>query len=159
MEEINLKKFFIYLKNNLYVIVIISLLFSFATFMYSKYIKVPLYETSTTLVLTQAMDNNSYNNTINQNDISLNQKLVSTYSELVKSKRVLNQVKSSLELKNSLYKIAKSITVSSIENTEILKISVRNKDATLSRDIANKTAEVFSNEVVKIYNINKQKIM
>lgn len=159
MEEINIKDFFKYLIKNSLVILLVSVLFSFITFAYSKYIKVPMYETSTTLVLTQAIDSNHYSDTISQNDISLNQKLVSTYSELIKSKRVLNQVIDSLELKGKASDIAKNITVSSVEDTEILKISVRNKNATLSRDIANKIAEIFSDEVVEIYNINNISII
>lgn len=154
MEEINIRDFFNYILKNIFMILIVSLGFSFVTFIYSKYIKVSLYETNTTLLLTKSTDNISNSATIDQNDISLNQKLVSTYSELIKSKRVLNQVINELKLDYKVNDLAKLITVESVQNTEILRISVKNEDAALAGIIANKTAEVFSNEVIDIYKIN-----
>lgn len=159
MEEISIKDLFKFILKNIIVILIISFIFAFAAFIYSSYIKVPLYETNTTLLLTKPTDSITGSTTIDQNDINLNQKLVSTYSELIKSKRVLNQVINDLELDYKVNELAKLITVESVQNTEILKISVKNEDANLAGIIANKTAEVFSNEVVEIYKINNISII
>lgn len=159
MEEINIRDFFKFILKNIIVILIASFGFAFITFMYSKYIKVPLYETNTTLLLTKSTDSVTNSGTIDQNDISLNQKLVSTYTELIKSKRVLNQVIDDLELDYKVNELAKLITVESVQNTEILKISVKNEDAALAGIIANKIADVFSNEVVEIYKINNISII
>lgn len=159
MEEINIRDFFKFILKNIVIIFIVSLGISIITFVYSKYIKVPLYETYTTLLLTKSTDSTTNSGTIDQNDISLNQKLVSTYSELIKSKRVLNQVIDDLELNYKVNDLAKLITVESVQNTEILKISVRNEDAALAGIIANKIASVFSNEVVEIYKINNISII
>lgn len=150
MEEINIKEFFRYVLKHTLLVVLASLAFALVTFAYSKYLKVPLYETSTTLLLT----NTSTSEEIDQNDIILNQKLVTTYSELIKSRRVLNQVIEDLKLDVTLSELANSITIESVSNTEILKVSIKNKDKDLAREIANKTAEVFSNEVAEIYKIN-----
>lgn len=160
MEEISIKDFFKFLLKNLLSILIVSFAFSFVTFIYSKYIKVPMYETSTTLVLTQANNTTvDENGEITQNDISLNQKLVSTYSELIKSKRVLNQVITDLELGYKVTDLGKLISVKQVQNTEILEISAKNEDAKLAKKIANKTANVFSKEVTDIYKINNISII
>ena len=158
MEEINIKEFFGYLLKNIVVIALVSLSLAFVTLIYSKYIKVPMYETSSTLVLTKS-NNIDQNTTITQNDVILNQKLVLTYSELVKSKRVLNQVIKDLNLDYKVSDLAKLINVEAIENTEILKISVKNKDADLAKKIANKTSSVFSMEVKDIYKIDNISII
>ena len=57
-----------------------------------------MYTASTTVVLTQTGDAAENNNIITQNDISINQKLVATYTEIVKSKLVLEQVIADLNL-------------------------------------------------------------
>ena len=158
MEEINIKEFFGYLLKNIVVIALVSLSLALVTLIYSKYIKVPMYETSSTLVLTKS-NNIDQNTTITQNDVILNQKLVLTYSELVKSKRVLNQVIKDLNLDYKVSDLAKLINVEAIENTEILKISVKNKDADLAKKIANKTSSVFSMEVKDIYKIDNISII
>lgn len=159
MEEINIKEFLNYLMKNILIVILVSISFAFMTFIYSKYIKVPVYETYTTLVLTKSTDNIGQSDTITQNDIILNQKLVATYSELIKSKLVLKQVKSELDLDYKITTLAKLINVESIENTEILKISVKNGDALLAKEIANKTANIFSNEVKDIYKIDNISII
>ena len=110
MEEINIKEFFGYLLKNIVVIALVSLSLAFVTLIYSKYIKVPMYKTSSTLVLTKS-NNIDQNTTITQNDVILNQKLVLTYSELVKSKRVLNQVIKDLNLDYKVSDLAKLINV------------------------------------------------
>lgn len=159
MEEISIKDLFKFVKKNIIMIFTVALLFAFITFIYSECIKVPLYETNTTLLLTKPTDSISNSGIIDQNDISLNQKLVSTYSELIKSKRVLNQVIDDLELDYKVNELAKLITVESVQNTEILKITVKNKDASMTGIIANKIASVFSNEVAQIYKINNISII
>lgn len=160
MEEINIKEFLKYFSKNIIIVMLISIILSFGTFFYSEYIKVPVYEASTTLVLTKSTKTvEDALSTITQNDIILNQKLVSTYSELIKSKRVLSQVIENLQLDYKVNKLAKLINVQSIEDTEILKISVKNENPKLSRDIANNIAEVFSKEIIEIYDLNNINII
>lgn len=156
MEEINIKDFFKFLLENIAAILIVSFAFLMISFIYSKYIKEPLYEANTTLLLTKVTTDET---SINSNDINLNKSLVSTYSELIKSRRVLNDVIESLDINYSVSDLAKNINIQLVSNTEMLKISVRNPDAELSKSIANKTAESFSVAVSEIYGINNIKIV
>lgn len=157
MEEINIIDFLNNVKKKWYCLAITSILFVIGILVYTNYIKVPTYQTYTTLVLTQAQTETT--NTITQNDLQINQKLVYTYSELIKSKRVLNQVIDNLKLKYTSKELSKYINVSSVENTEILKIVVTHPNAKTSADIANDIARVFSREVVNIYDINNVSII
>lgn len=159
MEEINIKEFFKYVKKYVLIIGTISIIMCTLTLIYSVYIKRDMYETSTTLVLTKSTNTVDQTGTITQNDILLNQKLVSTYSELVKSKLVLNQVIEDLSLDYKINELAKLISVDSVEDTEILKITVKNEEPKLAKNIANETAKIFSKEIVDIYNINNISII
>ncbi|MNI80847.1 Capsular polysaccharide type 8 biosynthesis protein cap8A [compost metagenome] len=51
------------------------------------------------------------------------------------------------------------ISVSSKKDTEMLQIMVLNENPQLSSQIANNTAEVFSKEIVNIYNIKNVSII
>ena len=160
MEEVNIKEFFKYVRKYVLVIALVAITFCSFALIYSVYIKKDMYESNTTLVLTKSTSTvDQASGTITQNDILLNQKLVSTYSELIKSKLVLNQVIKKLDLDYKVNELAKLISVDSIENTEILKITVKNEDPKLAKDIANETAKIFSKEIVDIYNINNISII
>lgn len=157
MEEINIIDFLNSLKKKWYYLLITAVLAVIGMIIYTNHIKVPTYQTYTTLVLTQSQSENT--STITQNDLQINQKLVYTYSELIKSKRVLNQVIDNLGLKYTSKELTKYINVSSVENTEILKIIVTHPDAKVAADISNEIAKVFSREVVNIYDINNVSII
>lgn len=153
MEEINIKDFFNYLKKYVILIVCVALIFIIGVFLYDKSIKKPLYTTYTTIILTMSNENQN-NATITQNDILLNQKLVETYSKIIKSKLVLDQVISETGVTYSNEELGKNVNVEAYENTEMLKISVTDPDPELAASIANSIAQVFSGEIAKIYKIN-----
>ena len=96
MEEINLKDFFNYYKKYLVIVGMVVFLSILVMFIYDKVFKTPLYSTYTTVLLVK--NENDGNDTINQSDITLNQKLVSTYREIIKSRLVLEQVINELHL-------------------------------------------------------------
>ena len=151
MEELNIKDLFRYLLKKLPIIILVTAIIFTSLEAYALYFKVPLYKGDTTLILVKK--SNSNNSTVTSNDISLNQKLVTTYSEIVKSRRVLNQVKERLNLEYSISELSDKITVSSVSGTEMIKISVSDVSGYAASYIANMTAEIFSSEISEIYKI------
>ena len=153
MEEINIRDFLNYLKKYVLVIVAVSLVLIIGVFIYDKSIKKPLYTTYTTIILTKSNEAQT-GTTITQNDILLNQKLVETYSKIIKSKLVLEQVISETGVTYTAEELSENVNVEAYENTEMLKISVTDQDPELAASIANSIAQVFSGEIAKIYQIN-----
>ena len=153
MEEINIRDFFNYLKKYVLVIVAVALVLIIGVFIYDKSIKKPLYTTYTTIILTKSNETQT-GTTITQNDILLNQKLVETYSKIIKSKLVLEQVISETGVTYTAEELSENVSVEAYENTEMLKISVTDQDPELAANIANSIAQVFSGEIAKIYQIN-----
>lgn len=153
MEEINIKDFFNYLKKYILIICGVVVIFVIGVFTYDKSIKKPLYTTYTTIILTKSNEAQT-STTITQNDILLNQKLVETYTKIIKSKLVLDQVISETGITYTAEELGKNVAVEAYENTEMLKISVTDSDPELSASIANSIAQVFSGEVAKIYQMN-----
>lgn len=159
MEEIDLKEFIMMFWNKKVSIVLITIIFMFIGIIYSVGFVTPKYTSSTTLLLATSESANSKTNTITTSDITLNSKLVSTYSELVKSKNVTRQVISNLGINETEDELRNSITVSSVKDTELIKISVTDKNATNAYNIANEIAKVFTQKVSEIYNINNVQIL
>ena len=100
MEELDLKELFEIFWSKKVQIILIILIFAVIGIIYTMGFVTPEYTSSTTLVLaTSNGENQSAMNTTNSittTDITLNSKLVSTYSVLVRSKDVLGQVISNL---------------------------------------------------------------
>lgn len=152
MEEIDLKELFVYFVKRISIIIAITVFFLMTGIVYTMFIKTPLYEGKTTLILVNRDLDNS-NSTITQSDIVLNQKLVSTYTQIVKSKKVLKQVISDLKLNYSYSELYNMVGVSGIQDTEIIKISVSNENPELAASIANSVASIFKEEVSEIYHL------
>ena len=159
MEEVDLKEFIMLFWNKKVSIILITIIFMFIGIIYSVGFITPKYTSSTTLLLATSESANSKTNTITTSDITLNSKLVSTYSELVKSKNVTRQVISNLGIDETEDELRNSITVSSVKDTELIKISVTYKNATNAYNIANEIAKVFTQKVSEIYNINNVQIL
>lgn len=157
MEELDLKELFMIFWNRKLEIMLITLIMIAIGVIYSYFFIVPQYSATTTLVLAQsssAVDKNG-EAAITQADLTINSKLVSTYSELVKSKAVLREVVESLGVEGLKEdNIRNNITVQSRKDTEIIEITVKNLDPNLATQISNKIAEIFSEKVVEIYSIS-----
>ncbi len=157
-EEIDLKELFEVFWKKKAIIILVTILFAIMGLGYTKYFVTPKYKSSTTLLLAQ---NNSQGtsteaNEITQTDITLNQKLVSTYGVLVKSKNVIGQVLENLNMRNMDEEaVRKNISVKAVEDTQVIEITYVNEDARIAYLITAELAKVFSEKVVvEIYNIN-----
>ena len=149
MEEIDLKDMLNYfLSKKIFIIVIVLLSLVVGSF-YTAVIQKPKYKSYTTILLTKENDATSITST----DITLNRNLVDTYREIIKSRKVINQVINNLDLQYTFSQLNSNITVESINDTEIIKVSVIDLNPKLARDIANEIASVFNIEIVKLYNI------
>ncbi len=127
-------------------------------YFYSFYYKTPLYKSSSTILLVNNNNTNS-STTVTQSDLTLNQKLVSTYSEIITSKNILDQTIKNLNIDMNANTLSKNITVSSVTGTEIIKISVTNANPELAANITNELVKVFSEEVKRLYNIDNVNVI
>lgn len=157
MEELDLKELFQMFWNKKIYILLITLIFVVIGIIYTIGFVTPMYTSSTTLVLAasdKTTEANKPTSTITTTDVTLNSKLVETYRVILQTNDVLREVISNLGINISEEEIKNNITVSSVENTEVIQISVNNENATNAAKITNEIAKVFSKKVGEIYNIN-----
>lgn len=156
MEEIDLKELFIYIKNKIGLLIIITFGITLIGSLYGLLIQKPMFNSYTTVVLGGT---ESSNTGITQNDININKNLVDTYAEIVKSRSVLDKVIDELKLDMTYNQLGKIISVSALNDTEIIKITVDNEDAILAKNIANSTAKFFIVEVKSLYNMDNVNVL
>lgn len=161
MEEINLKELFAYFKNRIVLILIIVLVVVLFGSVYSLFLKVPVYESMSSIVLVsdEGQAGGGSNVSYSQTDAQLNKNLVATYSEIVKSRRIAEAVIKNLSLNYSIDELLDEVKVSNSDNTEIIKIRVIDKDRGLAADIANEIVKVFSEEIKSIYKLQNVSVV
>ncbi len=148
MEEFNISEFIKYYFSQIAIVIIFIIFGLLGCWYYTDNIQVAEYKSQTSLVLTSGTDK------ITQNDITVNKNLVSTYREIIKSRRILSPVIENLQLDLTTEELSKKIAVTSTNDTEIIVITVTDTDSIKARDIANEIAKVFQKDIANIIPID-----
>lgn len=154
MEEINLKDILYYFKKNCFIIIELVLLAIIVAEVYIGFFEKPLYKSDTTILVY-----NEQTEHVTTNEITLNNQLVKTYSQIIKSRKVLSKVIRELSLNYNISQLSSMITVSSVNDTQIIRITVVNEDNKKAKQIANTLARIFSEEVAEIYKLDNVSIV
>lgn len=147
MEEINLRDLLSYFKKHLILFIVVVLFVVSAGTIYSVFILKPEYKSQATVILSSDKSKNTV-----QSEINANKNLIDTYTEVVKSHRVLDRVKNEMQIEDTYEQLVKKVTVASLKDTEIISISVVDLNKNHSYSLANKIADTFTNEIGQIYN-------
>lgn len=151
MEELDLKDLFNMFWSKKIQIVLLVSIFIVIGFIYSYIFLVPEYQSVTSILLAKSNTNQEGIDGITTNDLTVNQKLVSTYRELIKTESVLTQVINNLNINKSIAELKNSITVSAKDDTELIQIKATDKDPAVAQRIANEVAQVFITKIAKEY--------
>lgn len=132
-KEINLKEYIDLIKRRIWIILVITFLTTMAGYWHSIYFKAPpLYEASTRFIL-------------NTSD-----EYMKTLIVLAEDPLVLDEVNNLLQLNKSADGLANQISVTNINQSQVVKLSVFDGDPEKAIAIANTTAEVFKKEINNI---------
>jgi len=158
MEEISLQEILDLLRENWKMIVIITLLFMALVTVFTIFFIDKEYSSSTTLIVGKP---EGYTSTASEtaSEVLTNQKLVGTYSEIAKSESIMSEVNTGLGLDISDGSLAKMVSVTTVNETELIEITVTSKDPVLAATIANKTATVFMTNVAELMKINNLQVV
>jgi capsular exopolysaccharide family len=147
MDEINLGEMFAYFKAKLHILLtIFALIFGLGSF-YVFFMQKPKYEATATVIVSSDKSNANL-----PGEVATNKNLIDTYTQVVKSHRVLDKVKSDMSTELTYSDMLDMIGVSAIKGTEIINITTTDRDAEFATKMTNKIAEHFVKEIAKIYN-------
>nr|WP_263314160.1 Wzz/FepE/Etk N-terminal domain-containing protein [Mammaliicoccus sp. Marseille-Q6498] len=154
-ESIDLSKIFTILKKNLKLLIILPIVFLILSMVITFFLITPKYSASTQVLVNQKeMDSQAMAQQV-QSDLQL----VNTYSEIIKSPRILDKVSKNLKGKYSSKEISGMLTVSNQAESQILNIAVENKDSKTASKVANEIAQVFSKDASKIMNVDNVSVL
>ena len=157
MEEINLVELWNFFRSKILFVVITILAILIIGNVFTIITRVPLYNSTTSVILVS--ENNANNLGTLNSELQANNTLVSTYSQIVKSRKVVSKVINNLKLDYTYKELYERINVSSIDDTAIIKIEVADPDSELSAKIANEVARVFMVEVQKFYHLDNVSVV
>lgn len=156
-EEIDIKRIIEIIFSKKLIIALIILLSITLGYVYSYYYKKPEYKSSVTILL--VADENKTDKSLTQTDVNLNNGLISTYSSIAKSSSILQKTIQNLNLDIPVSKLEQNVEAKQIDNTQFLEISVKNESPERAKNIANELAEVFTEQIKEIYNLQNISIV
>ncbi|WP_139904365.1 YveK family protein [Clostridium thermarum] len=134
-----IKEYINILKKRFLLIVVITLLSTFTSAVFSYLIIKPTYKADISVIIGKKEDSQATN--YNYNDVMMYQKLVKTYSIMTTSRTVVEDVIEKQNLDLSIGEVQKMISVSPKGDTQFLTITVKSKNAETAQIIANQLAK------------------
>ncbi|MEB7065252.1 Wzz/FepE/Etk N-terminal domain-containing protein [Mammaliicoccus sciuri] len=154
-ETIDLSKLLLILKKNMKYLIILPIVFLALSMVITFVFMTPKYSSSTQVLVNQKETDNQ----MMAQQVQSNLQLVNTYSEIIKSPRILDKVSKNLKGKYSSKEISGMLTVSNQAESQILNIEVENESREAASKVANEIAKVFSKDVSKIMNVDNVSIL
>lgn len=150
--EIDLKEIAIAILDRIWIVISVGIACALLAGIITKVFITPMYTSTTKLYVINKQ--NSENN-ITYTDLQTGNLLTNDYIIQVKGTKVLSQVISELNLTDTEDELASRITVSNPENSRFIVISVSDKDPVVAQQIASCVAEVSSDVVKEVMDLEK----
>lgn len=161
-QEIDLIELSKKIVKHLPMIIICSIILGAASFLLSKFVITPKYDSNTTMIVSNSNQNNDPNNpqtNVELGQIQANKALISTYSEIVKSKGIAERVINNLGLDMDYEEFSSKVSIEPVKDTQIISVKVVDTIPERAMDIANETANIFKSSIGEIMNVDNVQIL
>ena len=139
VTEIDLLDLFHYLVKKLHIIIIVVLIATVLAGIYGYVLATPMYESTAQIYVV-----NSQDSVVNLSDLQIGSYLTSDYQHVFDTWEVNQQVIENLSLPYSVKQLRDMTSVTNLNNTRILYVTVHSTIAKEAADIANELARVAS---------------
>ena len=144
-EEISLYEIYAILKRKIVQIVLVTVVLTLLTFLYSSLLVTKNYSSSGTIIVNNRRDEGA---NITNDEINSAKGLASVYSIVIKSDPIMDKVISNLGLDMTTKELQNAISVNSVNATQVMEIKATTKNAELSADIVNEILKVSPEEII-----------
>ena len=110
------------------------------------FVLTPKYEASINMIVNTRQDSNS---NFTSDNFNTAKNLISTYAVIIKGNTVLNEVIKALDLDMTYTELYNMVEVSSVDSTQIMKITVTDTDAERAGEIAQTIADIVPDVLVE----------
>ncbi|MBU8880796.1 hypothetical protein BGM26_17735 [Bacillus sp. FJAT-29790] len=158
MGDLNLKLLLEIVRRRVWFIVIFTLIATLTSAIISFFVLTPLYEAKASiLVYKQLPQSESIN--LEYTNILASSALIKTYQEIAKSRPILEDVKSALNLKMDVNQLEKMIDIKVLNDTQVISITVTDYDYNEAVKITNAFIDSFMKQVVSLTQANNLQIL
>ena len=140
-KELDIKELLQVIKKRLWIVVVMTVLFTVFAGVYSVFFTTPLYQSSSRII------------------INADPEYRKTLQVIIKDSTVMEKVSRELSLERAPDTLAGQIGVQSIDDSQVVSITVIDTNPKMAANIANTTAKVFREEVVNIVSFNNVQLL
>ena len=126
-------------------IALITILFGILGFLYSAFVATPLYSASAMMIVNSG-ERNDY---VTQDQLNSAATLVETYSVIITSDTVMDDVIENLGLEDTYKSTVRNISVAAVNDTQIMKITVTATDPQIALDVCEEITNIAPDVIVK----------
>jgi hypothetical protein len=160
-QEIDLIELSKKLVKHLPMIFLFAIVVGALSFVLSSFIITPKYDSNATMIVSNSTQNNDQNPQANVDygQIQANKALISTYSEIVKSKGIADKVIKNLGLDMDYEEFSSKVSIEPVKDTQIISVKVVDTIPERAMDIANETANIFKGSIGDIMKVDNVQIL
>lgn len=133
-------------RQHILIIVLVTVIAAAAGFGFSRFVMVPQYEASALMIVNTRQDATA---NVTSDQINSATKLVSTYSIIIKSDTVLQQVISNLGLTLTYDQLKERVTVSAVDDTQVMQITVRSDNPEWARQVCEQITTISPDVILE----------
>lgn len=133
-------------RQHILIIVLVTVIAAVAGFSFSRFVMVPQYEASALMIVNTRQDTTA---NVTSDQINSATKLVSTYSIIIKSDTVLQQVISNLGLTLTYDQLKERVTVSAVDDTQVMQITVRSDNPEWARQVCEQITTISPDVILE----------
>lgn len=157
-EVIDLRDIWRIIKKGKWILISLPLIAMITSAIISFFVLVPRYEASTTLMVGKTYAGPDAM-MLQYNDILTANQLVKTYSQIAKSRTVVEKVLEEEQLEMTPDQLSANVDVKPVKDTQLIQITVQDVDPERATRLANFTATVFMGKVIEVMKVDNVNII
>ena len=155
-ETIDLLEVLNAVRQHLLAVILTTVILAGVGFGVSKFLITPQYEASALMIVNTRQDTTS---NVTSDQINSATKLVSTYSIILKSDTVLNQVIENLGLNMDYQQLANRVTVSAVDETQVMKVTVTSDNPEWARQVCEQITQISPDVILEAVEAGSVKVI
>ena len=133
-------------RQHILVIILVTAIAAVAGFGVSRFVMVPQYQASALMIVNTRQDTTA---NVTSDQINSATKLVSTYSIIIKSDTVLQQVINNLGLTLTYGELKDRVTVSAVDDTQVMQITVQSDNPEWARQVCEQITAISPDVILE----------
>ncbi|CQR46216.1 Capsular polysaccharide type 8 biosynthesis protein cap8A [Paraliobacillus sp. PM-2] len=155
-ETISIKEIMEVLKKRLGLIFLLTIGAALISGLVTYFLLTPTYQSSSQFIVNQKT---AETDRVDYNEIRSNVEIINTYNVVIRSPRILDKVIDELDLTLSAGALKNKINVGSEQSSQVVTVTATDPDPATAVAIANKTVEIFQEDIDDLMNVDNVNIL